>query len=640
MCGIAGVVHTDPERPVAEGLVTRLCDAMRHRGPDDAGVFVDGPVGLGMRRLSIIDVEGGHQPIFNETGDVVVVMNGEIYNFRDLRADLVARGHRFATNTDTEVLVHLYEDLGEQLVGRLRGMFAFAIWDRRRRRLTLGRDRFGIKPLYVTRRPWGLAFASELKALVTAGLTDRSVSAPAIDAFLQLGYIPAPLSPFTDVEKLLPAQVLTWTPGTGATVRTYWDLPTGRRDPGADAARQTLRAIDDSVAAHLVSDVPVAAFLSGGLDSSAVVSSWAAHGLRPTVFTAQYLGSGAAEADETPLARALARRYDLELIVVPVSPRISDVFEPIVRALDEPHADDSAIPTWVLSEEVSRQFKVVLTGVGGDELFAGYRRHLGLLAAQRLSRLPNTVRRLARALAGRVPERGPWEQQAHRLRRFLLTGDGTPAEQFFRMLIRVPEEDRATLLRPDFFGSGGFDAARERFGGLLGSDGGAHHGINAGLYLDYKTFLPDDVLALSDRIAMAHSLEVRVPLVDHELVELVFPFPDRVKVGGLRPKRLLREALRERLPAAHFRAPKRGFVGPTAQWLRRELRGMIADELSPARIRRLGMFQTDTVQRLLDEHLHARRNRETILWNLLCLSVWHRLFVETPPAARPFAGSR
>jgi asparagine synthase (glutamine-hydrolysing) len=634
MCGIAGIVHADPQLPVSAELMRTLCGAMAHRGPDDEGHFLEGRAALGMRRLAIIDLGGGNQPIFNEDGQVVVVMNGEIYNYRELRAGLLARGHTLATHSDTEVLAHLYEERGADCVLPLRGMFGFAIWDRRRQQLVIARDRFGIKPLYVARRPWGLAFASELKALVEANLTERVLNPAALDAFLQLGYVPAPLTPFTDVEKLEPGTVLTWTPGRPPVVRQYWDLPTARRSEPDDVVAEVTRALDDAVAAHLVSDVPVAAFLSGGLDSSAVVASWATQGLRPSVFTAQYVGSGSAATDETPLARALARRYGIELTVVPVEPRVSELFEPIVRALDEPHADDSAIPSWILSAEVARSFKVVLTGTGGDELFAGYRRHLGMLAASQYERLPASLRGLARSLVARLPERGRWEAQVHRLRRFVEAGADTPAERYLQMLTRVPEDDRRAMLRPEFLRAAGAAAARERFQQLLPADGGAaHQGLNAALYLDYKTFLPDDILALSDRISMAHSLEARVPLVDHVLVETIFPLPDRTKIGPFRPKHLLRRALADRLPAAHFRAPKRGFVGPTAEWLRHELRDLVTDELSAARMDRLGLFDTDVIQRLLREHLERRRNRETALWNLLSLSVWHRLYVEPAPAA-------
>src|SRR6266567_5382651 len=346
MCGIAGIVYRDRERPVAESLVRGMCSALQHRGPDDEGLYVHGAVGLGMRRLSIIDLSGGRQPIFNEDGTKAIVFNGEIYNYQDLRRGLIARGHVLQSHGDTETVLHLYEELGADCVTHLRGMFAFAIWDATAETLLLARDRFGIKPLYVVDSPWGIAFASELKALHAAGLTSRALDWEALDAYLQLGYIPAPASPFLDVKKLEPGHTLLWRRDGTTTTRRYWQLPqeSGVTPPEPDA--RVREWLDDSVAAHLVSDVPVAAFLSGGLDSSAVVASMALAGETPHAFTARYTGAGADQTDETPLAQELAARYGSELALIDIRPDLRDIFEPIVRALDEPHADDSWIPTW------------------------------------------------------------------------------------------------------------------------------------------------------------------------------------------------------------------------------------------------------------------------------------------------------
>ena len=376
-----------------------------------------------------------------------------------------------------------------------------------------------------------------------------------------------------------------------------------------------------------MSDVPVAAFLSGGLDSSAVVTSMALAGGPPHAFTARYQGSGSAATDETALARSLATRYGAELTVVDIRPELRDILEPIVRALDEPLADDSAVPTWLLSRAVASRYKVALTGIGGDELFAGYRRHAGLLAGERYGRLPRTLRGVAAAVGDLIPDSLGTEMD--RVKRFLRAGSGartSTAERYFDLQCRAADGLRAQLYRADVRGGIAANAARERFGVM--DEGAPRSGLAAALSLDYKVYLPDDILALSDRLSMAHSLEVRVPLVDHELVERVFPLPDELKMRRWQLKSLLRRALRERLPAEHFRAPKRGFVGPTASWLRGELRGMLLDELSPDRVARLGFFNPRTVARLLDEHFSHRHNRESILWALLCFSTWHRLFVE------------
>src|SRR6266571_4216946 len=638
MCGIAGIAYRDQERPVAESLVRRMCNALRHRGPDDENVYVNGTVGLGMQRLSIIDLNEGRQPIFNEDATKAIVFNGEIYNYRELRRELISRGHRLATSSDTETILHLYEEIGPRCVERLRGMFAVAIWDATARSLFLARDRFGIKPLYYTLRPWGIAFASELKALVAADLTARELDWNALDAYFQLSYIPAPATPFRDVRKLEPGNWLLWRDGeTG--LQAYWDLPVETASPPADIEHRLLEWLDDAVTAHLVSDVPVAAFLSGGLDSSAIVASMAlVPGQKPPhTFTARYIGTDADARDETILARALAERYGAQLTVVDIRPDVRTIFEPIVRALDEPYADDSAIPSWAISQAVGGSFKVALTGSGGDELFAGYRRHLGLLAARRYGRLPAPLRHAAAAATWLIPDAlgmGRGDGLAvDRLKRFLRAGDGAPADQYLDLQLRASDELRAQLYTPALRTAICGNAARERFR-RLETLGPARGDLSTALYIDYKAYLADDLLALSDRLSMAHSLEIRVPLVDHELVERVFPLPADLKIGRWELKRLLKRALASRLPPAHFRAPKRGFVAPTAAWLRNELRPMLVDELSPDRVKRLGYFDAKVISRLLDEHFSRRHNREGILWELLCFSVWHRLLVEGSEVTR------
>jgi len=642
MCGIVGIVHRDPGQAVGPAAIRTMCRAIRHRGPDDEGLFVSGQVGLGMRRLSIIDLAGGHQPIANEDGSKVIVFNGEIYNYRELRADLTCRGHVFRSASDTEAIVHLYEEAGPAAVERLRGMFALAIWDATAQSLFLARDRFGIKPLYYVATSWGLAFASELKALVAAGLTARELDWQALDVYFQLGYIPAPASPFRDVRKLPPGHWLMWHPTGEVQVHQYWDLPRHAAAAPPEPERHVLEWLDESVAAHLISDVPVAAFLSGGLDSSAVVASMAIAAQRtdavPQAFTARYFGSDAAAADETPLARQLAARYGVRLNVVDITPDVRDTFEPIVRALDEPHADDSAIPTWALSQAVGSSHKVALTGIGGDELFAGYRRHLGLVAAERYARLPSALRRAAARLAQMLPDSAASGLTIDRLKRFVRVSDAGTAERYLDLISRADDAVRLPLYAPDLRGLIGGDSAQDHFR-RLHRDGPARDPLAAALYFDYRTYLADDILALSDRLSMAHSLEIRVPFVDHELVEKVFPLPAHVKVGRWEHKQLLRRALAPRLPGAHFQAPKRGFVGPTAAWLRRELRPLLEDELSASRTRRLGYFDGPALERLLADHFSRRHNREGILLALLCFSTWHRIYLE-PPAVAPYQPTR
>ncbi len=628
MCGIAGIAYPERSRPVASGLLRAMSDSLRHRGPDDDGLFRRDGVGLVMRRLSIIDITGGQQPIFNEDGTKAIVFNGEIYNYRELSRELTGRGHVFRSRGDAETVLHLYEELGPGCVERLRGMFAFAIWDDATDTLLLARDRFGIKPLYVTAGPWGIAFASELKALQAADLIDGRFSWMALQSYFQLGYIPAPASPFENVHKLEPGHLLLWRRGREPVVTRYWDLPTHTSRSIPDLERSILEWLDESVRAHLVSDVPIAAFLSGGLDSSAVVASMCASGGSVHAYTARYRGSGARSADETGLASLLTERYGAHLTVVDIEPDVRDLLEPIVYGLDEPHADESAVPTWLIAERVAADYKVALVGTGGDELFAGYRRHIGVLVADLFQRLPRGARRTAGELADLLPETRGSNLSINRLKRFLRTDGSSLAERYFAMQRRIPDRElELSLYSPALRDVLGTERGEDRFRSLSARFA-RPPGLRTALYLDYKTYLPDDILHLADRLGMAHSIEVRVPFVDHLFVERAFPIPDRRKIGWGRKKHLLRRALRRRLPAPHLRAPKRGFVGPTAAWLRNELRPLLEDELSAARVRRLGYFEPVVVERLMTEHFSGRHNREGVLWALLCFSVWHRLFAE------------
>lgn len=632
MCGIAGIVHRDPDHPVDRATLSRMLDAIRHRGPDDEGIHLEGHVGLGMRRLSIIDLAGGHQPIYDESGQRLIVFNGEIYNYQSIRGGLADRGHLLRTSSDTETIIHLYEEVGTACVEHLRGMFAFAIWNSVDRELVLARDRFGIKPLYLVSGDWGIAFASELKALHAGGFVEVDLDWAALEGLFRLGYVPAPRTPFKNVRKLEPGHVLTWRLPDAPRARRYWDVPNGHAVPRRYAAQVVRDRIDESVKAHMIADVPVAAFLSGGLDSSAVVSSMALAGEQVHAYTVRYTGSGAPKADETPLARELADRYGVRLTVLEVEPRIDEVFEPIVRAMDEPHGDESVVPTWLLCERVARDYKVALMGTGGDELFAGYPRHLALAAVGAWGRVPPAMRTLVQAVAQRLPEPRGGGLGTTRLKRFARTSGDSLAARYLSIQNRLTSMDLFSEAVRREVATGYVAETFERHAATAPTDGL----VRPALYMDYRTYLPEDLLHLGDRLSMAHSLELRVPFVDHELVEDVFTLPDRTRIGVGRPKRLLRRALAHRLPAAHFRAPKRGFVGPTALWLRHELAELLGDQLSSERVRRLGFFDPQVVDRLRREHVEGKQNHESVLWALLCFLTWYSIYVESGP----FVGSR
>jgi asparagine synthase (glutamine-hydrolysing) len=626
VCGIVGIARRSDGPAVHPAEISRMCDAIRHRGPDDEGIHVHGHVGIGMRRLSIIDLAGGHQPIYNEDRSKVIVFNGEIYNYRELRQHLLARGHTLQTHSDTETIVHLYEEYGADCVKHLRGMFGFALWDETKRTLLIARDRFGIKPMYVAADENQVAFASELKALIAAGAVEGGLDWRALEAYFRLGYIPAPYSPYRGVRKLEPGHLMLWQADGSFVVRQYWDVPANEENSIGNAD-DVLGWIDESVNAHLVSDVPLAVMLSGGLDSSAVFASMASTGPTPHAFTARYHGSGASDADETGLAKQLADKYGAKLTVVDIEPNVHDLLGPIMYTLDEPHADESSIPTWLLSKRVASEYKVALAGTGGDELFGGYRRHFGLLASEWYTGLPSPVRSVASSVVNSIPEPRNGGLALHRLKRFVRTSPGGVPDRYFDMLNKMPDMGPLSLFAPDIGASIAGAPAAEHMRKVYRA-GGAPRGLKAALYMDYKTYLPDDILHLSDRIAMAHSLEVRVPFVDHVLIEKVLPIVGRMKVSRKKFKPLLRQAIANRLPAAHMTAKKRGFVGPTASWLRNELRDMVQDELSPARLGRLGFFDTKVVSGLVEDHMTRRHNREAVLWALLSFSVWHRVLVE------------
>ena len=635
MCGIAGVAFAERERPPSAALLKAMTDAIRHRGPDDEGWHLAPGVALGMVRLSVIDLAGGHQPIYNEDKSCVIVYNGEIYNHAEVRRDLEGRGHRFATRSDTEAVVHAYEEYGPRCVERLRGMFAFAIWDMRHETLFIARDRFGIKPLYYTHAPWGIAFGSELPVLAAGGFTARRLDSAAVDAFFQLGYVPADRAIYDDVRKLPPAHTLLWRRGREPEIAPYWDLPAEASDRSAPTDAEVLSWLDESVTAHLVSDVPLAVFLSGGIDSSAIASSMALMREAPHAFTVRYQGSGAAGTDEVPLAAELATRYGIRLSVVDVEPDLRDLFPRIMHALDEPIADESAVPSWLLYERVSSEYKVALAGTGGDELFVGYRRHMAMLLDDRLARIPAPLRRLASRIADRLPEPSGSGLGVNRIKRYLRTSDGAPSARYLGYLTKTTHAQRSQLFKGAL--NGAADAGLERRFAALAARVAPENGLRTALTLDYKVYLPDDLLALSDRLSMAHGLEVRVPFVDHVLVERAFALQERLRVKQFTPKWLLRRALRSRLPAAHFSAPKRGFVGPTASWLRHEMREMVTDELSASRLAAVGLFDSTVVQRMLQEHFDRKQNHEGVLWSLLTFLAWHRAHATT--ASGPLAHS-
>ena len=627
MCGIAGfadaVTHADasaPERIAADTrLVRAMCSVIRHRGPDDEGVRVEAGVGLGMRRLSIIDLATGHQPIGSEDGAVQVVFNGEIYNFGELRAELTRAGHRFATTTDTEVIVHGYEQWGRGVFERLRGMFGIALWDSRARALWLARDRVGIKPLYYTEHTGRLFFGSELKSLLAAGAVARAIDPQSLAHYLAFLYTPPDRAIFEGVQKLPPGHLLCWRDGH-ASLTSFWTPPTDEalRLDETEAEEMLLARLRDAVRSHLMSDVPLGAFLSGGVDSSVVVALMAEASSRPVKTFS--IGFDEPAYDELDAARLMAQHVGAEHHEFIVRPDALAIVDQLVAHFDEPFGDPSAIPTWYVSELARQHVTVVLSGDGGDELFAGYDRYVPHAQVTRFDTLPLPGKRTLAGLAARTLPHGARGQ------RFLRHVAGDEESRYIESVSFFGPDDRDALFDRGFQAHGAMapeDRMRARF---------AHVRhlplVSRMMQVDFGTYLPDDVLTKVDRMSMAHSIESRVPLLDHHLAEFAMRLPVALKLRDGQRKYLLKRVAARLLPSALLHRRKQGFGVPLGVWFRGKLRSAFQDVLLSPRARQRGYFQAREVQRLLDEHLTGRRDHDFRLWQLLMFELWHRKYLD------------
>ena len=591
-----------------------------HRGPDADGALVDGPVALASRRLSIIDLETGDQPIANEDGTVHVIQNGEIYNYRELRAELERAGHRFATQSDTEVLVHLYEQHGDGFAERLRGMFAIAVWDARRRRLVLARDAFGIKPLYYRADGADLLFASELRALPRGDLDPE-----ALQAFLAFNSVPGPLSIFAGTRKLPPGHLLVWEGGKVELSRFARPAPADavdvRREDEDELAEELRARLRDSVRAHLIADVPVGVLLSGGVDSG-LLAALAAQESAEAVHTFS-IGFEESSFDELEDARSVAAQYATDHREVVLRPDAALLLPALAEAFDEPFADSSALPTYLVSELAASHVKVALSGEGGDELFGGYYTYAADLLALRVGRLAP----LARPVVERLPSSSRKASFDYKAKRFVRGATLPPLERHHAWKEIFSPELRAELTGRTPNGDP-VDLLRARFAETEGAE------LLARLQdVDLGTYLVDDLLVKTDRASMAHSLEARVPYLDPLVAGLAQALPTRLKVSGLRKKRLLRKAAAPLLPRRIVYGRKRGFSIPAAAWLRGELEPFARDVLSPNTLRRQGYFRPEPVTRLIDRHVAGEEDLSRQLWGLLAFTLWHERHVERPPGA-------
>jgi asparagine synthase (glutamine-hydrolysing) len=639
MCGITGIFDTHGARPIDRTVLQRMNDSQRHRGPDEGSLHIEPGLGFGHRRLSIIDIATGQQPLFNEDGSVAIVFNGEIYNFHDLIPELQAAGHRFHTKSDTEVIVHAWEQWGEACVQRLRGMFAFVLWDRNRQTLFMARDRMGVKPLFYGLLGDGtLLFGSELKSLLAHGGLRRDIDPLAVEEYFALGYVAEPRSIFRQARKLAPGHMLTIRRGEPfPEPKEYWDVRFTLGNPcsAEDACVELVQRLRESVKLRLISEVPLGAFLSGGVDSSAVVAAMA--GLSDGPVNTCSIAFADPNFNESEFAQMVAERYRTNHHVETVGSDDFDLIDTLARLYDEPYADSSAIPTYRVCQLARKHVTVALSGDGGDETFGGYRRYrLHLMEERMRSALPAGLRQPLFGMLGRLYPKADWAPRVLRAKTtFEGMGRGSVEAYFHSVsILRGP-------MREQLFSSA-FKRERAGYGAQQVFD---FHAARAGTedplaliqYLDLKTYLVGDINTKVDRASMAHSLEVREPLMDHPLVEWLATLPSSLKVRGQEGKFLLKKALEPQLPTEVLYRPKMGFAVPLARWFRGPLKQRVRDAVLGPRLAETGWFDRSYLSHLIDAHQSSARDYSAPLWTLLMFEAFLRNVVDDQPARSPAA---
>ncbi len=618
MCGIAGYVLKNGE--ARENVVDAMCKSIVHRGPDDQGIYMDGPCGIGMRRLSIIDLSTGHQPIPNEDHSLWIVFNGEIYQYRELRETLAKQGHQFRTASDTEVILHLFEQEGVAGINKLRGMFAFAIWNSKTRKLLVVRDRFGKKPLYYADTNEGFYFGSELKCLRTAGVT-LELNNEAIRQYFQFSYIPDPLSPYKSIRKLAPGSWLMYDANNGSVEQgSYWKLPYPVETDTSGTTEAQWRSkiretFDESVRIRMIADVPLGAFLSGGIDSTSVVASMASN-TKDAVKTFS-IGFEESEFNELPWAKQVAQQYNTEHHEILVKPNSIELINKLVDSFDEPFGDASAIPTYLVSEFAARHVKVALTGDGGDELFAGYESFFLIDRYRKLDKIPQWMRGAMSKMADQL------SYSAYGKNFLRMASRASPLERYFE-LNYTPFYLRQQLLTPQWMEPADASYINRTFANCLAPNGADI--LTHALYFEATAKLTGDMLVKVDRMSMANSLEVRCPMLDHKLAELAAQIPPSLKMRNGKGKAILVDAVGDRLPPDLLTRPKKGFGMPLSLWFRGSLKEFLWDHMTNSTLVDRGIASGPFIRQLLEEHDSGRRDNNHWLWTLLMLELWFRKF--------------
>ncbi|CAD7772065.1 Asparagine synthetase [glutamine-hydrolyzing] 1 [Candidatus Methanoperedenaceae archaeon GB37] len=627
MCGICGIVSLS-NQIIEQSFIKKMCHQIYHRGPDAEGYYVKENVALGMRRLRIIDLNTGDQPIFNEDKSICIVFNGEIYNFKELKKDLIQKGHKFYTLSDTEVILHLYEEYSEKCLDKLRGMFTFAIWDKKEKKLFLARDRLGIKPLYYTITPKYFLFASELKSILIFPDIKKELDFTALSDFFTFLYVPAPRTIFKNIYKLLPGHYLILK-NRKMEIRKHWDLKFEEKPLGNenDYIEKFLELFEEAVKLRLISDVPLGAFLSGGTDSSFVVAMMSKLSNKPVeTFSIGYEKKDK-YFDERQYSRIVAKKFNThhhEFILKPNN--IDELVEKIITHFDEPFADASAIPNYILSKQTKKYVTVALSGLGGDELCAGYERYLGCLLAEKYRRLPSFLtKKIIPALINHLPDSSQGNHFNERLKRFVKSANYPFLQRYFQIVATFNEEEKKQLFTPEV------QKFIQRPSDEIFYDycpNTNHPNLNNMSLIDFKTYLVDDLLTLTDRMSMAHALETRVPFLDHKLVEFFATIPTYLKLKGLNKKYLLKKAAERLLPKEVIYRKKMGFSVPLVIWFRNELKDYINDILSEKNIKRLGYFNHPFILQTLNIHLNGKANYDEKLWALVNFIKWYDKYLK------------
>ena len=627
MCGITGFINASGEA-VDRSILERMNAAIIHRGPDEDGFYIKDNVGLAMRRLAIIDLAGGQQPIYNEDRTKSIVYNGEIYNFQELRDDLERRGHKFYTHSDTETIIHLYDEFGEKCLDRLRGMFAFAIWDETEKSLFIARDRVGKKPLLYSHRPNGdLIFGSEFTAVLEHPSIGREVDHLAIDGYLSYLCVPAPMTAYKEIRKLEPGHFLKWKNGRIETCR-YWQPNFSKKIKidEEEAIEETTRLLRESTKLRLISEVPLGAFLSGGVDSSTVVALMAQESSTPVKTFS--IGFEEQDFSELKYARRVAEYVGAEYHEFIVRPNALEVLPTLVEHYGEPYADSSAIPTYYVSRETRKHVTVALNGDGGDESFAGYERHAAMRLAETYHRIPKFVRKsIVEAPVNLIPTSEIKRSRARDIKRFLKAADLPRTERYFRWMSTFDREAKLSLYTPEFESAIQNSNPSTIMDGWFANANGSGI-LDATLLNDLMTYLPNDLLVKVDIASMANSLEARSPFLDHKVIEFAASLPETLKMRRFETKSLLKKVAARLVPREVVYRRKMGFGVPIGKWFRGEMRSFVSDILLSDRAMNRGIIRSDALRRYVTEHVSGERDHQYQLWTLLMLELWFQRFID------------